>query len=145
MNTAVMLVTAYIIEKMSPFFFPMWLQEGAFAQLKLWQSVSIAVVFFISTSISFQTMVVVMLVALCISVVGFLFLTLKVEKAFTRCASWGRIFFKKKKKLYQNCDLGKFQCVSISLPNVCKHAYILRLCMFIIVHNNDAPKIVLAF
>ncbi|KAK4419099.1 UNC93-like protein 3 [Sesamum alatum] len=57
--------------------------EGAFAQLKLWQSVSIAVVFFISTSISLQTMVVIMLVALCISVAGFLFLTLKVEKAFS--------------------------------------------------------------
>ncbi|KAL8480532.1 hypothetical protein ACS0TY_027175 [Phlomoides rotata] len=61
--------------------------EGAFAQLKLWQSVSIAIVFFISTSISFQTMVVIMLVALCISVAGFLFLTLSVEKAFTRRAS----------------------------------------------------------
>ncbi|KAL0309829.1 UNVERIFIED_CONTAM: UNC93-like protein 3 [Sesamum radiatum] len=56
--------------------------EGAFAQLKLWQSVSIAVVFFVSTSISLQTMVVILLVALCISVAGFLFLTLKVEKAF---------------------------------------------------------------
>ncbi|EYU26755.1 hypothetical protein MIMGU_mgv1a0198712mg, partial [Erythranthe guttata] len=51
--------------------------EGAFAQLKLWQSVSIAVVFFISTSISLQTMVVTMLVALCISLAAFLFLTLK--------------------------------------------------------------------
>ncbi|KAL0347289.1 UNVERIFIED_CONTAM: UNC93-like protein 3 [Sesamum calycinum] len=57
--------------------------EGAFAQLKLWQSVSIAVVFFVSTSISLQTMVVILLVALCISVAGFLFLTLKVEKAFS--------------------------------------------------------------
>ncbi|KAL7136485.1 hypothetical protein ABFS83_10G034300 [Erythranthe nasuta] len=57
--------------------------EGAFAQLKLWQSVSIAVVFFISTSISLQTMVVTMLVALCISLAAFLFLTLKVEKAFS--------------------------------------------------------------
>ncbi|KAI3474075.1 hypothetical protein Pfo_028863 [Paulownia fortunei] len=61
--------------------------EGAFAQLKLWQSASIAVVFFISTSISLQTMVVIMLVALCISVAGFLFLTLKVEKAFAYRAS----------------------------------------------------------
>ncbi|KAK4396256.1 UNC93-like protein 3 [Sesamum angolense] len=57
--------------------------EGAFAQLKLWQSVSIAVVFFVSTSISLQTMVMILLVALCISVAGFLFLTLKVEKAFS--------------------------------------------------------------
>ncbi|KAL3628609.1 hypothetical protein CASFOL_027655 [Castilleja foliolosa] len=61
--------------------------EGAFAQLKLWQSVSIAVIFFISTSISLQTMVVIMIVALCISVAGFLFLTLKVEKAFSWPAS----------------------------------------------------------
>ncbi|KAH6802570.1 Major facilitator superfamily protein [Perilla frutescens var. frutescens] len=61
--------------------------EGAFAQLKLWQSASIAVVFFISTSISFQAMLIIMLVALCISVAGFLFLTLNVEKAFARRAS----------------------------------------------------------
>lgn len=61
--------------------------EGAFAQLKLWQSASIAVVFFISTSISFQAMLVIMLVALCISVAGFLFLTLKVENAFSCRAS----------------------------------------------------------
>ncbi|KAL6574717.1 hypothetical protein OROMI_012002 [Orobanche minor] len=61
--------------------------EGAFAQLKMWQSVSVAVIFFISTSLSLQTMVVIMLVALCISVVGFLFLTLKVEKAFSCRAS----------------------------------------------------------
>ncbi|KAK6140308.1 hypothetical protein DH2020_025945 [Rehmannia glutinosa] len=57
--------------------------EGAFAQLKLWQSASIAVIFFISTSISLQTMLITMLVALCISVMGFLFLSLKVEKAFS--------------------------------------------------------------
>ncbi|KAG6434075.1 hypothetical protein SASPL_105696 [Salvia splendens] len=55
--------------------------EGAFAQLKLWQSASIAVVFFISTSISFQAMLVIMVVALCLSMGGFLFLTLNVEKA----------------------------------------------------------------
>ncbi|GER28621.1 UNC93-like protein [Striga asiatica] len=61
--------------------------EGAFAQLKLWQSVSIAIIFFISTSISLQTMVVIMLVALCISVVAFLFLALKVERAFSSRAS----------------------------------------------------------
>ncbi|PIN11958.1 putative membrane protein [Handroanthus impetiginosus] len=57
--------------------------EGAFAQLKLWQSVTIAVVFFITTSVTLQTMVLIMLVALCISVAGFLFLTLNVEKAFS--------------------------------------------------------------
>ncbi|XP_057778933.1 UNC93-like protein 3 [Salvia miltiorrhiza] len=56
--------------------------EGAFAQLKLWQSASIAVVFFISTSISFQAMLVIMLVGLCLSMAGFLYLTLNVEKAF---------------------------------------------------------------
>ncbi|KAL2533743.1 UNC93-like protein 3 [Abeliophyllum distichum] len=61
--------------------------EGAFAQLKLWQSASIAVVFFISSSISLQTMVITLLAALCISVAGFLFLTLKVEKAFSFRAS----------------------------------------------------------
>ncbi|KAM7531831.1 hypothetical protein LguiB_035241 [Lonicera macranthoides] len=57
--------------------------EGAFAQLKLWQSASIAVVFFISPFITLQTMLVVMLAAVFIAVAGFLFLTLKVEKAFS--------------------------------------------------------------
>ncbi|CAI9779036.1 unnamed protein product [Fraxinus pennsylvanica] len=61
--------------------------EGAFAQLKLWQSISIAVVYFLSSYISFQTMVVIMLTALCISVVCFLFLTLQMEKVFSRRAS----------------------------------------------------------
>ncbi|CAA3001559.1 UNC93 3 [Olea europaea subsp. europaea] len=61
--------------------------EGAFAQLKLWQSISIAVVYFLSSYISFQTMVVIMLAALCISVAGFLFLTLQMEKVFSRRAS----------------------------------------------------------
>ncbi|XP_051132124.1 UNC93-like protein 3 [Andrographis paniculata] len=58
--------------------------EGAFAQFKLWQSLSIAVVYFISASISMQTMVAIMLVALCISVACFLFLTLKVENVLLR-------------------------------------------------------------
>ncbi|THG06522.1 hypothetical protein TEA_017686 [Camellia sinensis var. sinensis] len=57
--------------------------EGAFAQLKVWQCVSIAVVFFVSPYISLHAVLVVMLVAVCISVVGFLFLTLMVEKAFS--------------------------------------------------------------
>ncbi|CAI9779035.1 unnamed protein product [Fraxinus pennsylvanica] len=61
--------------------------EGAFAQLNLCQSISIAVVYFLSPNISLQTMVVIMLTALCISVVGFLFLTLKIEKVFSRHAS----------------------------------------------------------
>ncbi|XP_028069828.1 UNC93-like protein 3 isoform X1 [Camellia sinensis] len=59
--------------------------EGAFAQLKVWQCVSIAVVFFVSPYISLHAMLVVMLVAVCISVGGFLFLILMVEKAFS-CA-----------------------------------------------------------
>ncbi|EEF31048.1 UNC93-like protein 3 [Ricinus communis] len=56
--------------------------EGAFAQLKVWQSASIAVVFFVNPYISLQTMVVIMIAALFIAVAGFLFLTLQVEKAF---------------------------------------------------------------
>lgn len=57
--------------------------EGAFAQLKVWQSASIAVVFFLSPYITLQAMLVFMLVSLCISVVGFLFLALHVERAFS--------------------------------------------------------------
>ncbi|KAE8099438.1 hypothetical protein FH972_017420 [Carpinus fangiana] len=57
--------------------------EGAFAQLKVWQSGSIAVVFFVSPYISLKAMLVVMLAALCLSYAGFLLLTLKVEKAFS--------------------------------------------------------------
>ncbi|XP_028081780.1 UNC93-like protein 3 [Camellia sinensis] len=59
--------------------------EGAFAQLKVWQCVSITVVFFVSPYVSLPAMLMVMLVAVCISVVGSLFLTLMVEKAFS-CA-----------------------------------------------------------
>ncbi|XP_059428201.1 UNC93-like protein 3 isoform X4 [Corylus avellana] len=51
--------------------------EGAFAQLKVWQSGSIAVVFFVSPYISLKAMLVVMLAALCLSYAGFLLLTLK--------------------------------------------------------------------
>ncbi|CAN1805770.1 UNC93-like protein 3 [Linum perenne] len=57
--------------------------EGAFAQLKLWQSASIAVVFFLSPCISLQTMLLIMLAALVISAASFLFLSLQVEKAFS--------------------------------------------------------------
>ncbi|PSS09887.1 UNC93-like protein [Actinidia chinensis var. chinensis] len=60
--------------------------EGAFAQLKVWQSGSIAVVFFLSPYITLQTMLVVMLAAVCISVGAFLFLTLLVERAFSSSA-----------------------------------------------------------
>ncbi|CAL5437614.1 unnamed protein product [Camellia sinensis] len=59
--------------------------EGAFAQLKVWQCVLIAIVFFVSPYISLHAVLVVMLVAVCIYVGGFLFLTLMVEKAFS-CA-----------------------------------------------------------
>ncbi|KVI09471.1 UNC93-like protein 3 [Cynara cardunculus var. scolymus] len=57
--------------------------EGTFAQLKLWQSASIAVVFFLSPNISLQAMLFVMLAALLLSLACFLFLVLKVEKVFS--------------------------------------------------------------
>ncbi|KAH8506168.1 hypothetical protein H0E87_013122 [Populus deltoides] len=46
--------------------------EGAFAQLKVWQSASIAVVFFINPYISLQVMVEIMLAALFVAAGGFL-------------------------------------------------------------------------
>ncbi|KAJ8899647.1 hypothetical protein K2173_019343 [Erythroxylum novogranatense] len=61
--------------------------EGAFAQLKVWQSASIAVVFFINSYITLQAMVITLLAVLCISVAGFLFLTLQVEKGFSSPSS----------------------------------------------------------
>ncbi|PON68603.1 Ion channel regulatory protein [Parasponia andersonii] len=57
--------------------------EGAFAQLKVWQSASIAVVFFLSPYISLQAMLLIMLAGICISYGGFLFLTLLVERVFS--------------------------------------------------------------
>ncbi|CAI0471771.1 unnamed protein product [Linum tenue] len=57
--------------------------EGAFSQLKLWQSASIAVVFFLSPYISLQAMLLIMLVALLVAVACFLFLSLQVEKTFS--------------------------------------------------------------
>ncbi|KAF5940822.1 hypothetical protein HYC85_021989 [Camellia sinensis] len=60
--------------------------EGAFAQLKVWQSASMAVVFFVSPYISLLAMLVVMLVAVCVSMAGFLLLSLQVEKAFSLTA-----------------------------------------------------------
>lgn len=54
--------------------------EGAFAQLKVWQSLSIAVIFFLTPYISLHLMAAVMLTALCISLATFLILTLKVVK-----------------------------------------------------------------
>lgn len=57
--------------------------EGAFAQLKVWQSASIAVVFFINPYISLQVMVAIMLAALFVAAGGFLVLSLRIEKAFS--------------------------------------------------------------
>ncbi|KAJ1387246.1 MFS transporter superfamily [Sesbania bispinosa] len=55
--------------------------EGAFAQLKIWQSATIAIMFFFAPHISFQAVVVIMLVFLCFSFCSFLWLALKVGKA----------------------------------------------------------------
>ncbi|KAK1298634.1 UNC93-like protein 3 [Acorus calamus] len=57
--------------------------DAAFAQLKVWQSAAISVVFFLSPHISFQAMLVVMVAALCVSVAGFLYLTLSVKNVFS--------------------------------------------------------------
>ncbi|KAJ6699613.1 hypothetical protein OIU79_012803 [Salix purpurea] len=57
--------------------------EGAFAQLKVWQSASIAVVFFLNPYISLQAMVAIMLAALVLAAGGFLVLTIQIEKAFS--------------------------------------------------------------
>ncbi|GLT79238.1 hypothetical protein SLA2020_507320 [Shorea laevis] len=57
--------------------------EGAFAQMRVWQSAVIAVIFFLSPHISFQTMVLIMLAGICVSLLTFLFVTLKVGKAFS--------------------------------------------------------------
>ncbi|CAM8931753.1 unnamed protein product [Rhodiola kirilowii] len=60
--------------------------EGAFAQLKVWQSASIAVVFFIGPYITLQTMLLIMVAALVISIISFLYLTVCVTKAFSSAA-----------------------------------------------------------
>ncbi|KAF6143222.1 hypothetical protein GIB67_038063 [Kingdonia uniflora] len=57
--------------------------EGAFAQFKVWQSATIAVVFFVSPYITLQTMLLVMLASVVIAVAAFLFLTVHLEKAFS--------------------------------------------------------------
>lgn len=54
--------------------------EGAFAQLKIWQSATIAVMFFLSPYVSFLAMLVIMLALLFFSFGCFLLLTLKVAK-----------------------------------------------------------------
>ncbi|KEH23994.1 ion channel regulatory protein UNC-93 [Medicago truncatula] len=55
--------------------------EGAFAQLKIWQSATIAMVFFLAPYISFQAVIMVMLTLLCLSFCSFLWLALKVGNA----------------------------------------------------------------
>ncbi|KAL1313582.1 hypothetical protein HN51_040156 [Arachis hypogaea] len=54
--------------------------EGAFAQLKIWQSATISIVFFAAPHISFQAVLVISLVLLCSSFGSFLWLALKVAK-----------------------------------------------------------------
>lgn len=58
-------------------------KEAAFAQLKVWQSGAIAVIFFLSPSITLQAMLILMTTALFISFASFLFLTVVVEKSST--------------------------------------------------------------
>ncbi|KAH1195129.1 UNC93-like protein 3 [Glycine max] len=55
--------------------------EGAFAQLKIWQCATIAIVFFFAPLISFKAVLVIMLALLCFSFCIFLLLALKVGKA----------------------------------------------------------------
>ncbi|KAI3858666.1 hypothetical protein MKX03_027369 [Papaver bracteatum] len=62
--------------------------EGAFAQLKVWQSASIAVVFFLYPHITLQAMIIIMIAALVLAVVCFLFLTLHLEKACSSSRSF---------------------------------------------------------
>jgi hypothetical protein len=59
------------------------MQEAAFAQLKVWQSGAIAVIFFLSPNITLQAMLILMATALIISFGAFLLLTLVVEKPST--------------------------------------------------------------
>uniref|UniRef100_A0A453JXQ9 UNC93-like protein 3 n=1 Tax=Aegilops tauschii subsp. strangulata TaxID=200361 RepID=A0A453JXQ9_AEGTS len=55
-------------------------KEAAFAQLKVWQSGAIAVIFFLSPSITLQAMLILMAASLVVSFGLFLLLTLVVEK-----------------------------------------------------------------
>ncbi|XP_039059447.1 UNC93-like protein 3 isoform X6 [Hibiscus syriacus] len=57
--------------------------EGAFSQLKVWQSSAIASVFFLNTAVTLRTMAMIMLAAIFVSLAPFLYLVLKVEKAFS--------------------------------------------------------------
>ncbi|XP_009414397.2 UNC93-like protein 3 [Musa acuminata AAA Group] len=56
-------------------------KESAFAQLKVWQSAAIAVIFFLSPHLALQVMLLVLLAALCFSLLCFLYLTLHVERS----------------------------------------------------------------
>ncbi|KAL8138271.1 hypothetical protein V2J09_004272 [Rumex salicifolius] len=61
--------------------------EAAFAQLKLWQSSSIAVVFFLMPYISLHAMTVIMLSVLCFAAAAFFYLTVRIENSFSVFAS----------------------------------------------------------
>lgn len=61
--------------------------QGTFAQLKLSQSACIAAVFFLIPHLSLHAMVIIVLISLCTAFSVFLFLTLRVEKAFSRSVS----------------------------------------------------------
>lgn len=102
------------------YWFFLW-QEGAFAQLKVWQSASIAVVFFINPYISLQVMVEIMLAALFVAAGGFLVLSLRIEKAFSSPSWWRPLCFS---------SLLNFSChalvISLAVAFFCK-TYILPL------------------
>ncbi|KAM0941317.1 putative Ion channel regulatory protein, UNC-93 [Dioscorea sansibarensis] len=55
--------------------------ESAFAQLKLWQSASIAMLCFLNPYITFQAMLILLLIALFVGVSGFFYLVIYVEKS----------------------------------------------------------------
>lgn len=59
------------------------MQEGAFAQLKVWQCSAVALIFFISPYISLQAMLVLMLSAVCLSYTAFVYLSQQGEKALS--------------------------------------------------------------
>lgn len=58
--------------------------EAAFSQLKIWQSGATAVVFFVSSHITFVAMLGILAVTLFIALVGFLIISLYLEKPVTR-------------------------------------------------------------
>ncbi|XP_010543326.1 PREDICTED: UNC93-like protein 3 [Tarenaya hassleriana] len=61
--------------------------EGAFSQLKVWESAAIATVFFLSPYLSLQAMLIILLIMLCLSIVSFLFLTFQVEGMYNHSES----------------------------------------------------------